>query len=137
MALPLKVALLKCCVPALCMQTVFLESGFSLFLPHISVSLSLFHAPHYIFLFCHCIFWGSNLLRPVVSSVCVLKDVALDAGPLWSVGLVHFKACCPWCNFALHLQVTECFPLDVHIQDIQMNIYVYIHTDTPTHAVGC
>lgn len=81
------------------------------------------------------------MLRPVVSSVRVPEDMAVDTSLLWSIiiyyGLIHFKECCPWCNFALHLQVTECFPLHVHIQDIHTHIYICICADALVQAVGC
>lgn len=105
------------------MQTAFLEPSFSPSLPQISVSLSLLQ--HCVFLFCHCVFWGSNLLRPAVSSMHVLEDMAFDASPSWSIGLIPFKVCCPWRNGGLHLWVTECFPLDMHVQDIRTLIHFY------------
>ena len=125
---------LKCCVPALCTQNVFLESGFSLFLPQISVSLSLFHAQHYIFLFCHCIFWGSNLLRPAVSNVHVLEGMAFDARPLQSIGLIYFKVCWPWCNFALHLQLSTFLLIRTYKRHRHTRIHMYTHRYSCT---GC
>lgn len=128
-ALPLKLALYEVLCPSIVHAECLSGVGFSLLFPQISVSVSLFHAQCHIFLFCPCMFWGSNLLRPAVSSIHVL-----DANPLWSI---HFKVCWPWCSFALHLQVTESFPLNMHVQDIHTHIYICIHTDTPVQAMVC
>ena len=80
---------------------------------------------------------GQQCAQAGVRTVHVLEGMVFDASPLSAVGLIHFNVCWPWCNFASELQVTEYFPLVMHVQDIHTHIYICTHRDTPAQAVGC